>query len=101
VNVANGSNGHDHDHRNGNGHNGKNGKNGKNGSHEHSLEELVAIAQSQTAQSTAVPVNDGGLSEQLSQMMGDAPFCDICGHITVRNGGCYKCLNCGNSLGCS
>ncbi|MBI5630829.1 MAG: vitamin B12-dependent ribonucleotide reductase [Elusimicrobia bacterium] len=31
----------------------------------------------------------------------DAPFCDGCGHVTVRNGTCYKCLNCGNSLGCS
>ena len=38
---------------------------------------------------------------QLSEMMGDAPVCDVCGHITVRNGACYKCLNCGNSLGCS
>jgi len=37
----------------------------------------------------------------LSNMMGDAPPCDMCGHITVRNGTCYKCLNCGNSLGCS
>ncbi len=37
----------------------------------------------------------------LGDMMGDAPLCDICGHITVRNGSCYKCLNCGNSLGCS
>jgi ribonucleoside-diphosphate reductase alpha chain len=41
------------------------------------------------------------LDAQLSEMMGDAPFCDVCGHITVRNGACYKCLNCGNSLGCS
>ncbi len=37
----------------------------------------------------------------LSGLMGDAPACDICGHITIRNGTCYKCLNCGNSLGCS
>jgi ribonucleoside-diphosphate reductase alpha chain len=37
----------------------------------------------------------------LSDMMGDAPLCDICGHITVRNGSCYRCLNCGNSMGCS
>ena len=35
------------------------------------------------------------------KMMGDAPMCDQCGHITVRNGACYKCLNCGNSMGCS
>ncbi|POY35597.1 ribonucleoside-diphosphate reductase, adenosylcobalamin-dependent [Solitalea longa] len=31
----------------------------------------------------------------------DAPACNVCGHITVRSGTCYKCLNCGNSLGCS
>jgi ribonucleoside-diphosphate reductase alpha chain len=37
----------------------------------------------------------------LGKLSGDAPFCDTCGHITVRNGTCYKCLNCGNSMGCS
>ena len=31
----------------------------------------------------------------------DAPSCFQCGHITIRNGSCYKCLNCGESLGCS
>jgi ribonucleoside-diphosphate reductase alpha chain len=41
------------------------------------------------------------LDQQLGEMMGDAPMCDKCGHITVRNGACYKCLNCGNSMGCS
>ncbi len=41
------------------------------------------------------------LDAQLDKMMGDAPVCDVCGHITVRNGACYKCLNCGNSMGCS
>ncbi|MGH8874697.1 MAG: hypothetical protein ACRDVM_05525, partial [Acidimicrobiia bacterium] len=41
------------------------------------------------------------LQSVLGDMMGDAPLCDTCGHITVRNGSCYKCLNCGNSLGCS
>jgi ribonucleoside-diphosphate reductase alpha chain len=47
--------------------------------------------------------NAGGsaLDRQLGEMMGDAPMCDSCGHITVRNGACYKCLNCGNSMGCS
>ena len=34
-------------------------------------------------------------------MQGDAPACNVCGHITMRSGTCYKCLNCGNSLGCS
>ncbi len=41
------------------------------------------------------------LDAHLDEMMGDAPVCDGCGHITVRNGACYKCLNCGNSMGCS
>jgi ribonucleoside-diphosphate reductase alpha chain len=34
-------------------------------------------------------------------MQSDAPACNICGHITIRSGTCYKCLNCGNSMGCS
>jgi ribonucleoside-diphosphate reductase alpha chain len=37
----------------------------------------------------------------LGELSGDAPFCDTCGHITVRNGACFKCLNCGTSMGCS
>ncbi|HVS72632.1 MAG TPA: vitamin B12-dependent ribonucleotide reductase [Phycisphaerae bacterium] len=40
------------------------------------------------------------LSTALGRLMGDAPTC-TCGSITVRNGSCYKCLNCGASLGCS
>lgn len=39
--------------------------------------------------------------EYLKQMQSDAPACTTCGHITVRSGTCYKCLNCGTSMGCS
>lgn len=46
-------------------------------------------------------VADSGMQQQLGAMMGDAPACNSCGHVTVRNGSCYKCLNCGNSMGCS
>jgi len=38
---------------------------------------------------------------QFEHFGDDAPACDICGSITVRNGTCYKCFNCGNSMGCS
>ncbi len=31
----------------------------------------------------------------------DAPSCSDCGSIMVRNGSCYKCLNCGTTSGCS
>jgi ribonucleoside-diphosphate reductase alpha chain len=41
------------------------------------------------------------LSNANKSMQSDAPACNVCGHITVRSGTCYKCLNCGNSLGCS
>jgi ribonucleoside-diphosphate reductase alpha chain len=41
------------------------------------------------------------LDHSNAAMQSDAPACDVCGAITVRNGTCYKCLNCGNSMGCS
>jgi ribonucleoside-diphosphate reductase alpha chain len=41
------------------------------------------------------------LSQLGTEMQADAPACDVCGSITVRSGTCYKCLNCGNSMGCS
>ena len=41
------------------------------------------------------------VSQQGANMQADAPACDVCGSITVRSGTCYKCLNCGNSMGCS
>jgi ribonucleoside-diphosphate reductase alpha chain len=40
-------------------------------------------------------------NSQFEHFQDDAPACDICGAITVRNGTCYKCYNCGNSMGCS
>ncbi|MFU8829637.1 MAG: vitamin B12-dependent ribonucleotide reductase, partial [Phycisphaerales bacterium] len=41
------------------------------------------------------------LSAALAECQEDAPACDVCGTVTVRSGTCYKCLNCGNSMGCS
>ena len=41
------------------------------------------------------------MQDHLREVQSDAPACNVCGHITVRSGTCYKCLNCGNSLGCS
>jgi len=42
-----------------------------------------------------------GRREQFASFQTDAPACDGCGAITVRNGNCYLCHNCGNSMGCS
>ncbi len=82
-----------------------NGHHNGNGAAHGAAKEATEATGSGTAEPTTalmeatVPLNM--LDAHLSEMMGDAPFCDVCGHITVRNGACYKCLNCGNSLGCS
>ncbi len=41
------------------------------------------------------------LNDAVAHFQQDAPTCPNCGHVAVRNGACYKCLNCGESLGCS
>jgi ribonucleoside-diphosphate reductase alpha chain len=35
------------------------------------------------------------------KIQSDAPPCNECGAIMVRNGSCYKCLECGSTSGCS
>ncbi|MBS1655969.1 MAG: hypothetical protein JSU05_14045 [Bacteroidetes bacterium] len=45
--------------------------------------------------------NLDAVNAAAKSMQSDAPACNTCGHITVRSGTCYKCLNCGNSMGCS
>ena len=44
---------------------------------------------------------DGGRTGITFQSQEDAPSCADCGSIMVRNGACYKCLNCGSTAGCS
>jgi ribonucleoside-diphosphate reductase alpha chain len=53
------------------------------------------------AQRTAAVKTENSTQEFMKSMQSDAPACNTCGHITVRSGTCYKCLNCGNSMGCS
>ncbi len=40
-------------------------------------------------------------SQVTGGLMGDAPPCSSCGHMTIRNGSCYVCLTCGDTTGCS
>ena len=57
-----------------------------------------------TAQTVKAQKQSAGLdavNAAAKTMQSDAPACNVCGHITVRSGTCYKCLNCGNSMGCS
>ena len=39
--------------------------------------------------------------KRVVSMQSDAPPCHACGSIMVRNGTCYRCLNCGETSGCS
>ena len=46
-------------------------------------------------------LDGSAISQSVAHFMEDAPTCPTCGNVTVRNGACFKCLNCGESLGCS
>ncbi|MBP7826502.1 MAG: vitamin B12-dependent ribonucleotide reductase [Verrucomicrobia bacterium] len=74
--------------------------------------ELLAITGDDTDVIEANPTNGGNgrrppaaattsLNDAVAHFQQDAPTCPNCGHVTVRNGACFKCLNCGESLGCS
>ena len=70
---------------------------------------VAAVADRAVAMVASAVSDDGDKSTQVIQefnaqfqhFQDDAPACDVCGSITVRNGTCYKCFNCGNSMGCS
>ena len=52
----------------------------------------------------ALPTLEGGKDGEMRQAFlnqQDAPPCPDCGCIMVRNGTCYKCMNCGTTSGCS
>jgi ribonucleoside-diphosphate reductase alpha chain len=55
------------------------------------------------ASSDAAPNGIFHATEAMSGMyeMGDAPSCSVCGAIMVRNGSCYRCMECGSTSGCS
>lgn len=61
----------------------------------------TAQSETETVDTHASGEDPERVDQQFEHFMDDAPVCDICGSITVRNGACYKCFNCGNSMGCS
>jgi ribonucleoside-diphosphate reductase alpha chain len=62
------------------------------------LQSSQLTANSMEMEETAM---QSSLSQATAQLQGDAPPCPRCGEITVRNGTCYRCFSCGESLGCS
>lgn len=61
----------------------------------------TSVPEAADPETPAAPGGEERVDKQFEHFMDDAPACDICGSITVRNGACYKCFNCGNSMGCS
>ena len=61
----------------------------------------AALATPLNGGATAAAVATVAAEASLGEMMGDAPACQACGHMTVRNGSCYVCLTCGDTTGCS
>ncbi len=59
------------------------------------LFELPKLAQPQREVTSAVE----GLGQVVE--LGDAPPCQFCGSLMVRNGSCYRCMTCGSTSGCS
>ena len=61
------------------------------------------VQKAQRAVTNPVKMESGldAVNMAAKSMQSDAPACNTCGHITIRSGTCYKCLNCGNSMGCS
>jgi ribonucleoside-diphosphate reductase alpha chain len=57
-------------------------------------------ASQKTVEAKAVP-SSGAPKNGSAGRETDAPPCPTCGSITVRNGACYKCNNCGSTTGCS
>jgi ribonucleoside-diphosphate reductase alpha chain len=56
-----------------------------------SVQKVMAVAATQAT-------NGDGFTFHLQE---DAPSCAECGALMIRNGACYKCLNCGATSGCS
>ena len=61
----------------------------------------LAVTAAAPAVAPAAEAEGSLFDQQFALFQADAPPCDNCGSLTVRNGNCYKCHNCGASLGCS
>ena len=62
---------------------------------------LSVLSETEAQTHTAKSVNRTVDQKSFFNAQSDAPACPDCGAIMVRNGSCYKCLNCGSTTGCS
>ncbi len=64
---------------------------------------IIEVSDPETAKAPSAPKLAEETANGMRSMyaMDDAPTCAGCGSIMVRNGSCYKCMNCGETSGCS
>jgi len=75
-----------------------------NGNGHPPAEAVPAAPASEALASEAAPPPAGSFTDrerEIFELQADAPACAECGALMVRNGACYKCLNCGSVFGCS
>lgn len=72
-----------------------------NGGETEKATELAGQFTQATQRATVYP--NGAIQPSLAgvEQADDAPSCPDCGAIMVRNGSCYRCMNCGSTSGCS
>lgn len=70
--------------------------------HDENVDEGASVDVNMTLGSASVAAKAQKPTLDISSgAQSDAPACNNCGHIMVRSGTCYKCLNCGTQGGCS
>lgn len=95
------TNGHQHN-GNGSNHNGNHGSNGhSNGKVPTAIAQRLTPSLKGLQPVAIVSEPTSNRNQQFAKFQSDAPSCSNCGAITVRNGNCYLCHNCGTSHGCS
>ncbi len=67
------------------------------------IQEAVSVGKEATQTQTTFlePMDFAKKMTSSFDNQADAPACETCGSIMVRNAACYKCLNCGGTSGCS
>jgi ribonucleoside-diphosphate reductase alpha chain len=74
------------------------GRPGADSSKQPTATAAATVETAPTVAPTGGPAREGALMDIEDR---DAPVCFDCGSLMVRNGACYKCMNCGATSGCS
>lgn len=62
---------------------------------------VATVEDKVSSTSMEAAANTGDQVSTYLKSFGDSPACPSCGHLTIRSGACYKCMNCGTQTGCS